>query len=69
MPQYAYVIIAIAIIIALAAIFIISFILYRRMPAPKGCEDLKPDPEMCPNCQKTNCAFYNQFHEIDKGEK
>ncbi len=69
MPQYAYIIIAIALIIVLAATFFVSFILYRRTPAPKGCEDVKADPEMCPNCQKTNCPFFEEFHKEDKGEK
>lgn len=68
MPQYAYILIAIAIIIFLVAVFFISFVAYKRTPAPKGCEDIKPDPEMCPNCQKTNCPFFEEYHKEDKGE-
>lgn len=79
MPQIAYIFIAIAILIALIAIFVISFIAYRKTPAPKGCEDVKPDPELCERCNKASCAFYNEFHseieekikkkETDKGDK
>lgn len=79
MPKIAYILIAIAILIALIAIFVISFIAYRKTPVPKGCEDVKPDPELCERCNKASCAFYNEFHseieeeikkdEIDKGDK
>ncbi len=76
MPKIAYIFIAIGIIIVLLAVFFASFIAYKRTPAPKGCEDLKPDPEMCSQCQKTSCAFFDEFHkEYDedqnknKGEK
>lgn len=67
MSKVAYILIAIAILVALIAIFVISFIAYRRTPAPKGCEDIKPDPELCEQCSKASCAFYKEFHsEIEK---
>lgn len=79
MPKIAYIFIAIGILIALIAIFVISFIAYRKTPVPKGCEDVKPDPELCERCNKASCAFYNEFHseieeeikkdETDKGDK
>jgi hypothetical protein len=73
MPKWAYILIAVGVIIALIAIFIISFIAYRRTPAPKGCENVRPDPEFCPACQKASCPFFAEFHEEDKtkdkGEK
>ena len=79
MSKEGYLLIAIIVIIALIAIFVISFIAYRKTPAPKGCEDVKPDPELCERCNKASCAFYNEFHseieekikknETDKGDK
>lgn len=48
------IILAVVILIALVAIFLITFILYRRTPAPKGMENLKPDDSICKGCQIIN---------------
>ncbi|MDD5885450.1 MAG: hypothetical protein PUC66_05365 [Erysipelotrichaceae bacterium] len=73
MPQWVYILIAVGIVVVLLAVFIISFIAYRRTPVPKGCEDVRPDPNFCPACQKASCPFFAEFHEEDsskhKGEK
>ena len=70
MSKLAYIFIAIGILVALIAIFVISFIAYGKTPAPKGCEDVKPDPEFCEQCSKTSCSFYQDFHsEIEKENK
>jgi hypothetical protein len=63
MPQYVYMIIAIAIIIVLAVIAIVTFVLYRKAPAPKGCENLEPDESLCCACLKSGCPFYGQYHD------
>ncbi len=56
MSQTGYLIIAIIIIAALAATFIISFVINRKTPVPEGCENLKITEEGCANCQIEECA-------------
>ena len=58
MGQTGYLIIAILILVALLAIFIISFVLYKRTPVPKGCENLKINEENCSSCSNSSCSFY-----------
>ncbi|MCR5505551.1 MAG: hypothetical protein K6F07_00945 [Bacilli bacterium] len=58
MDRVVYLIIAIVILIFLLVIFFVSFIIYRRMPAPKGCEDLKISDEHCSMCGHSECSFY-----------
>lgn len=56
MSQVGYLILAISILVALAAIFIVSFILYKRTPVPAGCEDIVANEEKCAGCNK-DCVF------------
>lgn len=58
MSQVGYLILGISIIIALLAIFIVSFVLYKRTPEPKGCEDLKISDEHCAMCGHSECSYY-----------
>ena len=58
MGQTGYLIIAISILVALLAIFIVSFVLYVRTPAPKGCENIKINDENCSSCNHKECKFY-----------
>ena len=58
MSQTGYLILAIAIILALLAIFIVSFILFRKTPVPKDCEDIKISDENCASCSHSECQFY-----------
>ena len=62
MSQTGYLILAISIVVALLIIFVVSFVLYRKTPVPKGCENLKMDEEKCSSCGHSECSFY-------KGEK
>lgn len=57
MPSYGYLIIAIIILIALLVIFVVSFVLYKKTPVPKGCEDILIDDEKCSSCQNNECRF------------
>lgn len=65
MTQTAYLILGISILVALLAIFIISFVLYTRTPIPKGCETIKINEENCAGCNHPECKFYKS---IDKEE-
>lgn len=58
MSQLGYLFIAIAILVTLLTIFIVSFILYRRTPVPKGCENIQINDENCAACGHTECKHY-----------
>ena len=58
MSQTAYLIMAISILVGLLAIFLVSFVLYVRTPAPKGCENIKINEENCASCHHKECQFY-----------
>ena len=58
MGQTGYLIIAIAVLVILLVVFLVSFILYVKTPAPKGCESIKINSENCASCQRKECKFY-----------
>ena len=51
---------AILIIAILFAVFVISFVLYKKTPVPKGCEHLKISEENCANCSNKDCYMFNK---------
>ena len=61
MGTVGYVVIAIAIIVVLVALFTISFIAYVKTPAPVGCEAGR-GPN-CENCEVASCRFYASAEE------
>ena len=60
MSQVGYLMLAIFILVALAAIFVISFVAYRRAPVPKGCEGIKINEENCSSCGNKDCSYYQK---------
>ena len=58
MSQTGYLILAVVILVGLLAIFVVSFVLYKRTPVPKGCEDIKISEENCLSCGHTECSHY-----------
>ena len=58
MSQVGYLILAISILVTLLAIFIVSFILYKKTPVPKGCENIKINDENCSSCGNSSCSHY-----------
>ena len=58
MSKTGYLIIAISILVVLLVVFIISFVLYKRTPAPKGCENIKISEENCSACNNKECSHY-----------
>ena len=48
---------AIILIVALLAVFFISYVYNKKTPVPKGCEKLLYDEEMCANCSNTSCKI------------
>ena len=63
MSQTGYLILAISILVGLLVIFIVSFILYKKTPVPKGCEDIKISVENCSTCGHTECSRYQGGEE------
>ena len=63
MNQVSYLIIAIAIVAILAVIFVFSYIMNHRMPAPEGASEHKPSAERCGPCSELGCPFYERFHK------
>ena len=57
MSETGYLILAISIILALLIVFVVSFILYKRTPVPKGCENILINEENCAACQNKECAL------------
>ena len=57
MSKEASLVLAIAIIVILLVIFIVSFILYKRMPVPKGCENIEISDENCAACNNKECSL------------
>ena len=57
MSKEMYLLIAILILVALLAVFIVTFILYRRTPVPKGCENINISEENCSACNNKTCTL------------
>lgn len=66
MDQVGYIILAISIVVALLAVFVVSFVLYMRTPAPKGCEKLGIGPKNCEDCDVEGCMIYKQHHKKEE---
>ena len=66
MTSTGYLILAIGIIAALLVIFVVSFVLYMRTPAPKGCEKLGIGPKNCEECDVKGCMIYKSHHKEEE---
>ena len=64
MSQTVYLIIAISILVALLIVFFVSFVVYRRTPVPKGCEDMMANEEKCASCDNHTCQFNKGREEL-----
>lgn len=58
---------AVLIIAFFITVFIVTFILYRKTPVPKGCEDLGPSEEKCSSCKEEHCHL--NIYATHKEEK
>ena len=50
-------VIAIVVIAMLIGLFFVSYILNKKTPMPKECEDLKIDASKCATCQNELCSL------------
>lgn len=53
---------AIVIIILLVVIFVVSYVLNKRTPVPKGCEQINISEEFCLQCSNTDCSIKEKFN-------
>lgn len=65
MTQGLRIALAVLVIVILVAVFIVTFILYKRTPPPKGCEDIHPSAEKCHGCKETSCHFNLYYNDPD----
>lgn len=57
--------VAILVLVGLLIIFIVSFILYKKTPVPKGCENIEINEENCASCNNKDCSIFKS-REGDK---
>ena len=50
-------ILALTILVALLIVFVVSFVLYKKTPVPKGCENLEINEENCAACNNKECSL------------
>ena len=50
-------ILSITVLVALLIIFVVSFLLYKKTPVPKGCENLEISEENCATCENKACSL------------
>ncbi|MBQ6817743.1 MAG: hypothetical protein IJO27_04855 [Bacilli bacterium] len=60
-----YLIIAIAVVIILVALFFISYIMNKKTPIPKECQDLE-ESEACVGCKNITCSHYKSVQKDSK---
>ena len=63
MSKEAALALAIVIIVSLLIIFVVSFVLYKKTPVPKGCENLEINEENCATCKNTVCSLRKKEEE------
>ena len=50
-------ILSISILVALLIVFIVSFLLYKKTPVPKGCENIEISEANCAACENKACSL------------
>ena len=50
-------ILSISALVVLLIVFVVSFVLYKKTPVPKGCEGLEISEENCAACKNTKCSL------------
>ncbi len=68
MPLWLNWVLAILTLVILLTIFIVSFVLYKKTPPPKGCEHLGQSEENCSKCDQHGCHL-NLYYNGKKDEK
>ena len=70
-----YLIISILVVVALIAVFFITYIINKKTPVPEGCENIKISSETCLSCNVEGCNIKEKFsveklkEELEKAEE
>lgn len=67
MGKTGYIILAILVLVFLVIVFFVTYVLNKKNPVPKGCENLI-DEEKCASCTNTSCNL-NKLKEDLKEAK
>ncbi len=59
-------IVGIILIIFLIGLFFVSYLLNKRTPIPKGCEQIAYDVQSCSGCKETSCEYHIRAEEMLK---
>ncbi|MBQ9448675.1 MAG: hypothetical protein IJU60_02225 [Acholeplasmatales bacterium] len=59
--QTLYLVLSICLIVGLLALFFITFVINRKTPVPKGCENIKIEEESCMACSNSSCEIKEKF--------
>ncbi len=59
---------AITILVLLVVLFVVSYVLNKRTPVPKECENIKISEEFCLNCTNTECKIHEKL-DLEKIKK
>lgn len=60
LSETAYSIIAICVVVALVIIFFVSYVLNKKTPIPKECEDIEINNEKCQGCKNISCPKFKE---------
>ena len=52
-----YLIAAIGVIVGLITLFFITYVMNKKTPVPKGCEQIEISNENCSACNNTTCSI------------
>ena len=63
MTKTGYLIIAIAVIVVLIILFFVSYVMNKKTPVPKGCENLLQENKHCFGCSNKSCQYYKEKKE------
>ena len=59
--QPLYLVLSIILIVGLVALFFVTFIINKKTPVPKGCENIKIDEGSCMACSNSSCEIKEKF--------
>lgn len=52
--------VAIIVIVILLSLYIVFYLMNKKTPVPKGCENLKISDENCSSCTNMDCSFHKK---------
>ena len=68
MGKTGYIILAICTVSLLLVLFFVTYVLNKKTPPPKGCENLI-DEEKCIGCSNSSCKFYKLKEDLNEAKE